>query len=61
MQTNIKKQPPNNFGGKEFIIYDDYNGLIRADQQTIGTITANIAKAGALRTGWKVIERVSKR
>ena len=61
MQTHIKNQLPNNFEGKkEIYIYDDYNGLIRADQRTIGVITANIAKAGALRTGWKIIEKLSK-
>ena len=37
------------------IIYDDYNSNIRADQDTIGTITSTIGHS-ALRNGYKIIE-----
>lgn len=37
------------------IIYDDYNGNIRKDQKTMGTITSHIGSC-ALRQAYKVIE-----
>lgn len=37
------------------IIYDDYNSCIRADQNTIGTITSTIGHS-ALRNAYKLIE-----
>lgn len=37
------------------IVYDDYNSNIRADQDTIGTLTTNCG-AQAPRNGWKIIE-----
>ena len=37
------------------IIYDDYNSRIRADQDTIGTITSTIGHS-ALRNSYKLIE-----
>lgn len=37
------------------IIYDDYNGNIRKDQKTMGTITSHIGSC-ALRQSYKVIE-----
>lgn len=37
------------------IVYDDYNSNIRADQDTIGTLTTNCGTQ-ALRNGWKIIE-----
>lgn len=39
----------------EPIIYDDYNGRIRADQDSIGTLTTNCGN-DALRNGVKIIE-----
>lgn len=42
---------------QENIIYDDYNSSIRADQNTIGTLTTNCG-SDALRNGYKVIEKV---
>lgn len=42
-------------GGREIIIYDDYNSNIRADQNTIGTITTNIG-SNSLRNAYKLIE-----
>lgn len=39
----------------EPIIYDDYNGRIRADQDCIGTLTTNCGN-DALRNGVKIIE-----
>lgn len=41
----------------EPIIYDDYNGRIRADQDCIGTLTINCGN-DALRNGVKIIEPV---
>lgn len=41
----------------EPIIYDDYNGRIRADQDCIGTLTTNCGN-DALRNGVKIIEPV---
>lgn len=40
---------------KDVLVYDDYNSRVRADQDTIGTITTN---AGSItpRNGWKIIE-----
>lgn len=38
------------------IIYDDYNGRVKADQTCIGTITTNIG-ASAIRNGTKLIEK----
>ena len=40
---------------KEPIIYDDYNGRIKADQSVIGTLTTNCGN-NALRNGVKIIE-----
>ena len=40
---------------KEPIIYDDYNGRIKADQSVIGTLTTNCGNK-ALRNGVKIIE-----
>lgn len=37
------------------IVYDDYNSNVRADQDTIGTLTTNCG-AQASRNGWKIIE-----
>lgn len=42
-------------GGREIIIYDDYNSNVRADQDTIGTLTTNIGK-NSLRNAYKLIE-----
>lgn len=39
----------------EFIIFDDYNGRIRADQDSVGTLTTNCGN-DALRNGTKIIE-----
>ena len=41
----------------EPIIYDDYNGRIRADQDCIGTLTTNCGN-DALRNGVKIIEPI---
>lgn len=41
----------------EPIIYDDYNGRIRADQDCIGTLTTNCGN-DALRNGVKILEPV---
>lgn len=41
------------------IIYDDYNSRIRADQETIGTLTRKIGES-SLRTSFKLIERQGK-
>lgn len=40
---------------KTYIIYDDYNGRIRKDQNTIGTLTTNVGN-DAMRNGFKLIE-----
>lgn len=40
---------------KDKIVYDDYNSNIRADQDTIGTLTTNCG-AQAPHNGWKIIE-----
>ena len=40
---------------KEPIIYDDYNGKVREDQDTIGTITTNCGTK-APRNGFKIVE-----
>ena len=50
---------PRNSGGRETIIYDDYNSRVRADQNTIGTLTTNIDSSG-LRTAYKIIENEEK-
>lgn len=42
-------------GGREIIVYDDYNSNIRADQNTIGTLRTN-AGTSSLRTSYKLIE-----
>ena len=39
------------------MVYDDYNSRIRADQETIGTMTTNIGHSG-LRNAYKIIERM---
>lgn len=41
-------------GGRECIIYDDYNSNVRADQNTIGTLTTSIGNG--LRSAYKLIE-----
>ena len=41
--------------GKEIIIYDDYNGRVKADQSCIGTLTTNCGN-DAERNGVKIIE-----
>ncbi len=43
-------------GEKESIVYDDYNSNVRADQDTIGTITTNIGSR-TLRNSYKIIEK----
>lgn len=43
-------------GGRKVIIYDDYNGNVRADQDTMGTVTPNCGN-DALRNAYKVIEQ----
>jgi DNA (cytosine-5)-methyltransferase 1 len=44
---------------KEPIVYDDYNGKVREDQDTIGTITTNCGTK-APRNGFKIVEPVVK-
>ena len=39
------------------VVYDDYNSRIRADQETIGTMTTNIGHS-SLRNAYKLIERM---
>lgn len=51
-QTTIA---PETSGGREVIIYDDYNSRVRADQDTIGTLTLNIGHS-SLRNAYKLIE-----
>ena len=46
--------------GKEIIIYDDYNGRVRADQSCIGTLTTNCGN-DAERNGVKIIEYEEER
>ena len=41
---------------KETVVYDDYNSNVRADQDTIGTLTTNCGSS-TIRNGWKLIER----
>lgn len=41
---------------RDVIIYDDYNSRVRADQETIGTLTTNIG-ASSIRSAFKLIER----
>lgn len=41
----------------ENMVYDDYNSRVRADQNTIGTITTNCG-SNALRHGYKLIEKI---
>lgn len=43
-------------GGRERIVYDDYNSNVRTDQDTIGTLTLNIGKS-SFRNAYKLIER----
>lgn len=38
------------------LIYDAYNARVRADQDTIGTLTTNCG-SGSNRAGWKIIEK----
>lgn len=45
-------------GGNVPIIIDDYNQRVRADQDTMGTLTTNCG-ASALRNGFKIAERES--
>lgn len=52
-QTTIS--PETSGGGREVIIYDDYNSRVRADQNTIGTLTLNIGHS-SLRNAYKLIE-----
>lgn len=40
---------------RNIIVYDDYNGKIKADQSCIGTITTNIGSSTP-RNGTKIIE-----
>lgn len=42
---------------EQFIVYDDYNGRIKADQSCIGTLTTNCG-ATAEKNGVKIIEKV---
>lgn len=42
-------------GGRNTIVYDDYNSRVRADQDTIGTLTTSIG-THALRSAYKLIE-----
>lgn len=37
------------------LVYDDYNGKMRKDQDTVGTLTTNCG-ASAPRNGWKIVE-----
>jgi hypothetical protein len=46
---------PRNPGGRETIIYDDYNSRVRADQNTIGTLTTMVGSS-SLRSSYKLIE-----
>lgn len=39
----------------KYTVYNDYNSYIRADQNTIGTITSTIGHS-ALRNAYKLIE-----
>lgn len=48
------------FGSTGVIVYDDYNNQIRADQDTVGSITTKIGDKG-LRTGTKLIDAKSFR
>ena len=43
-------------GGRDIIVYDDYNHRVRKEQDTIGTLTTNIG-ASSLRAAYKLIER----
>ena len=43
-------------GGRERIVYDDYNSNVRADQDTMGTLTLNIGNS-CFRNAYKLIER----
>lgn len=43
------------FGGRNVIVYDDYNGNVRTDQNTMGTVTPNCSHS-ALRNAYKIIE-----
>ena len=45
---------------EEPIIYDDYNGRIKADQSTVGTLTTNCGN-DAERNGVKIIEPMTTR
>lgn len=40
---------------RRIFIYDDFNGRIRSDSDTIGTMTCNIG-VDAPRNGYKIIE-----
>ena len=41
--------------GKEYIVFDSYNGRIKADQAAINTLTTNCGAYG-MREGVKVVE-----
>ena len=43
-------------GGRERIVYDDYTSNVRADQDTMGTLTLNIGNS-CFRNAYKLIER----
>jgi len=53
MPTCVSVEPA---GGRERIVYDDYNSNIRADQDTMGTLISTIGNH-CLRKGYKLIER----
>lgn len=44
--------------GKKFIVFDDYNGCVKADQSSVGTLTRNCGN-DAIRNGVKIIEKES--
>lgn len=54
-QDNNDTKINDSSGGREVIIYDDYNSNVRADQDTIGTLTTNIG-SNSLRNAYKLIE-----
>ena len=53
--TTDGSSPKHNNRIIEPIVYDDYNGRIRADQSTVGTLTTNCGNV-APRNGIKLIE-----
>lgn len=56
--TNDESSPKHNNRGVEPIVYDGFNGQVRTDSSTIGTITRNVG-ADLKRNGQGIIEPVS--